>query len=84
MTTTATLQPGTTLTDETDRHGTALADEPRPVESSLLDLAPRTLADLVADGARPAPGSTLDSVMRRLFDPRDRDRLTVSAFASGL
>ncbi|WP_433078908.1 hypothetical protein ACQP1P_38675 [Dactylosporangium sp. CA-052675] len=52
----------------------------------LLDLAHVRLSTLLAE--EPAdPGtepSTLDSVMRRLFDPRERDVLTVSAFQSSL
>lgn len=47
----------------------------------LLDLAHLPLAELL-DQAE--PDSTLAAVMRRLFDPRDREQLTVSAFASSL
>lgn len=51
-----------------------------PADQELLDLARVRLADLTGD----EPPTTLDAVMRRLFDPRDRERLTVSAFASSL
>lgn len=53
---------------------------PAPAESGaeLLALAGARLAELV-DGP-----ATLDAVMRRLFDPRERDLLTVSAFSSAL
>jgi len=47
----------------------------------LLDLADRPLAELLDDLE---PGSPLEAVVRRLFDPRDRELLTVSAFASSL
>lgn len=59
--------------------------------------APETLAQIIEayhlDWPAPATiriapaaldDSTLAAVMRRLFDPRDREQLTVSAFASSL
>lgn len=47
----------------------------------LLSLAQVRLVDL----ADPTVVQTvLDSVMKRLFDPRERDLLTVSAFSSAL
>jgi FXSXX-COOH protein len=49
-------------------------------DASLLDLAGKRLADVEAE----ADASTLDAVLRRLFDPDERDRLTVSAFQSAL
>lgn len=54
--------------------------------ADLLDLAHVRLATLLAEepadpGAEP---TTLDSVMRRLFDPARRDVVTVSAFQSAL
>jgi len=55
-----------------------MGDESAP---ALLDLADRPLAELL-DQAE--PDTTLAAVMRRLFDPRDREQLTVSAFASSL
>jgi hypothetical protein len=70
-------------TATTDRHGPALVDTPQPPATGLLDLADLRLAAVLAESDS-AMLSTLDSVMRRLFDPRDRDRLTVSAFASSL
>lgn len=50
-------------------------------DAALLDLADRRLAALRADEQ---PNSTLDRVMRRLFDRDDRELLTVSAFGSAL
>lgn len=47
---------------------------------SLLDLAQARLAEV----ERKVADRTLDDVLRRLFDPRDRDRVTVSAFGSAL
>lgn len=49
-----------------------------PVESPLLDLAHVRLREMRADRR------TLDVIMRRLFDPRERELLTVSAFQSAL
>lgn len=46
----------------------------------LLDLAHVRIAHLLDT----APTTTLDAVMQRLFDPRNRELLTVSAFASAL
>jgi hypothetical protein len=51
-------------------------------DQELLDLAEVRLEALLADDAE--PDSPLDRIMRRLFDPRDREQLTVSAFASSL
>lgn len=59
------------------------ADVPPAIEHGLLDLAAIRLATLLAEPDT-ATTSTLDSVMKRLFDPRDREQLTVSAFASSL
>jgi hypothetical protein len=50
---------------------------PEPAEPTLLDLARRRLTDVADD-------STLNTVMKRLFDPRERDLSTVSAFQSAL
>ena len=48
----------------------------------LLDLADVRLGALLDE---PGDGdSTLDAVLRRLFDPRERDLLTVCAFSSSL
>jgi hypothetical protein len=55
-----------------------LADPP----VDLLDLAHRRLEEV--ERAVAAPNSTLDAVLQRLFDPRERDLLTVSAFSSAL
>nr|BFE55796.1 hypothetical protein GCM10020063_003220 [Dactylosporangium thailandense] len=60
--------------------GVAGGDE---VQSGLLDLAGVRLRTLITEPDAPT-ASTLDSVMRRLFDPRERDLLTVSAFQSAL
>jgi FXSXX-COOH protein len=49
-------------------------------DQQLLDLARARVAEVVERADEPA----LDSVMRRLFDPAERDRLTVSAFQSAL
>jgi len=46
----------------------------------LLDLAGKRIADLEAEAEEP----TLDAVLRRLFDPAERDLVTVSAFGSSL
>ncbi|HTJ36474.1 MAG TPA: hypothetical protein VL738_24920 [Dactylosporangium sp.] len=56
------------------------ADE---VQDGLLDLAHVRLQALLLEPDS-ATTSTLDSVMKRLFDPRERDLLTVSAFSSAL
>jgi len=53
------------------------------VQSGLLDLAEVRLHELLSDRDAVA-SSTLDGVMRRLFDPSDRERPTISAFASSL
>ena len=58
----------------------AAADE---VQDQLLDLSPVRLRALVLESDASST-STLDSVMKRLFDPRERDLLTVSAFSSAL
>jgi hypothetical protein len=50
---------------------------PDPV---LLDLAAKRLAEVEAE----ANASTLDDLLRRLFDPDERDLVTVSAFGSSL
>jgi hypothetical protein len=52
-----------------------------PDDPQLLDLADVRLRTLLAD---PDSDATLDAIMRRLFDPRDRDLITVSAFGSAL
>lgn len=61
--------------------------------SDLLKLADRSFADLLdlaqVRVARTAPADastayTLDAVMKRLFDPQERDLVTVSAFGSAL
>lgn len=49
-------------------------------EKTLLDLAAERLAQVQAEAAT----STLDAIMRRLFDPHERDLVTVSAFGSAL
>lgn len=49
-------------------------------EKTLLDLAAERLAEVQAE----ANASTLDAIMQRLFDPRERDLVTVSAFGSAL
>jgi hypothetical protein len=54
-----------------------------PEELTLTDLAAVRLRVLLAEDAD-APNATLDAIMRRLFDPDDRDLLAVSAFASAL
>lgn len=51
-----------------------------PVDTELLDLARVRLAELLDA----PPGTRLDAVLRRLFDPRERDLLTVCAFSSSL
>lgn len=52
------------------------------VEAQLLDLAHKRLEALFNPDSETV--SALDSVMKRLFDPRERDLLTVSAFSSAL
>lgn len=54
---------------------------PQPAEVELLDLAQVRLAELLDPDC---DLSTLDAVLRRLFDPRERDLLTVCAFSSAL
>lgn len=56
----------------------ALADP--PVDTALLALAHKRLEEV----DRTVDGGQLDAVLRRLFDPRERDLLTVSAFSSAL
>lgn len=51
-----------------------------PVNADLLDLAHVRLAELLDA----PPDTRLDAVLRRLFDPRERDPLTVCAFSSSL
>lgn len=53
-----------------------------PPEATLLDLAHQRLEEL--ERAVSAPDSTLDAILRRLFDPDERDLVTVSAFSSAL
>jgi hypothetical protein len=48
---------------------------------NLLDLAHVRLADLTDPAV---VRTTLDAVMKRLFDPAEREHLTVSAFSSAL
>ncbi|MER7280390.1 FxSxx-COOH cyclophane-containing RiPP peptide [Dactylosporangium sp. NPDC000244] len=50
------------------------------MESPLLDLAHTRLNALRAGDEE----TVLDTVMRRLFDPRKRNTVTVSAFQSAL
>lgn len=52
----------------------------------LLNLAETRLADLVhrSEDGTDQPNTTLAAVMKRLFDPRGRDLVTVSAFGSAL
>jgi hypothetical protein len=52
-------------------------------QDGLLDLASVRLRTLLSESDS-APNTTLDSVMKRLFDPRERDLVTVSAFGSSL
>jgi hypothetical protein len=52
-----------------------------PDDPQLLDLADVRLRTLLTD---PNPDTALDAIMRRLFDPRERDLITVSAFGSAL
>jgi len=52
----------------------------RPAEPDLADLAHRRLAELVDD----EPPTTLDAVMRSLFNRDHRELLTYSAFGSAL
>jgi hypothetical protein len=71
--------------DERGREGCATCSRPpdhhpAPVEAPLLDLAHVRLAELLDA----PPSSTLDATMLRLFDPRERDLLTVCAFSSAL
>ena len=56
------------------------AQEPH---EGLLELAPVRLTALLSE-TDSAATTTLDSVLRRLFDPRERELLTVSAFNSSL
>jgi hypothetical protein len=56
------------------------ADE---VQDGLLDLANVRLQTLLFEPDWETT-STLDSVMKRLFDPRERDLRTGSAFSSAL
>ncbi|MEV6929907.1 hypothetical protein AB0M46_36240 [Dactylosporangium sp. NPDC051485] len=53
------------------------------VQDELLELATVRLQALMTEPDS-ATSSTLDSVMRRLFNPKERDLLTVSAFSSAL
>jgi hypothetical protein len=64
-----------------DKAGAIAMDD--EVQGGLLDLAAVRLQALVSEPDSAAT-STLDSVMKRLFDPRERDLLTVSAFQSAL
>lgn len=48
--------------------------------TDLLGLAKVPLEDLLAEDAPPV----LEEIVRRLCDPDERDRLTVSAFGSAL
>ncbi|WP_344613333.1 hypothetical protein [Dactylosporangium salmoneum] len=54
------------------------------VDNPLLDLAQVRLDQMLAEPAPGTPPTTLDSVIRRLFDPDERDLVTVSAFSSSL
>lgn len=54
-----------------------------PVESGLLDLAHARLSVLLFEPDSETT-SMLDDVMRRLFDPQEREHLTISAFSSAL
>jgi hypothetical protein len=53
-----------------------------PPPDTLLDLAQLRLEALLEPDAETA--STLDAVMQRLFDPDEREHLTISAFSSAL
>lgn len=48
----------------------------------LLELRDLRLADLLE--TQPGDDSTLDDLMRRIFDPERREYVTVSAFGSVL
>lgn len=52
-----------------------------PPEATLLDLAHKRLEALLEPDSETT--STLDAVMQRLFDPEERDLLTVSAVQLG-
>ncbi|MEU7867646.1 hypothetical protein [Dactylosporangium sp. NPDC049140] len=56
---------------------------PASIQAPLLDLASAPLATLLSEPEGPER-TTLNVVMKRLFDPRERDLLTVSAFGSAL
>jgi hypothetical protein len=72
--------------DENGNEGCATCGRTRgahPVaDGGLLDLAHQRLEEV--ERAVREPDSTLDAVLRRLFDPAERDLLTVSAFSSAL
>ncbi|MGI5245090.1 hypothetical protein [Dactylosporangium sp. CA-139066] len=53
------------------------------IQDGMLDLAYVRLDTPLVD-PDPETMSMLDSVMRRLFDPAERELLTVSAFSSAL
>lgn len=59
-----------------------VAHPPVAPPATLLDLAHQRLEEV--ERAVSAPDSTLDAILRRLFDPNERDLLTVSAFSSAL
>lgn len=56
---------------------------PESTEATLLDLADARLKRILTD-SDDSTDTTLDAVMQRLFDPRERDLVTVSAFGSSL
>ena len=64
-------------------HNSDVAVAPAGVQDELLDLTPVALHELLSNRDTAATQG-LDVVMRRVFDPRDRDKLTVSAFGSAL
>jgi hypothetical protein len=65
-------------------HVSDVADPAADVTDGLRELASVRLQDLLVKKKDAAPTSTLDGVIRRLFDPGDREKVTVSAFGSSL
>lgn len=66
-----------------DLADTPLAEVADQVPADLIDLAKVRLRTLLSDSDT-TPNTTLAAVMKRLFDPRERDLVTVSAFGSAL
>ncbi|WP_426505189.1 hypothetical protein ACPPVO_46450 [Dactylosporangium sp. McL0621] len=56
---------------------------PDNVQDGLLDLAEVRLQTLLSESGDSAT-TTLDNVMKRLFNPEEHDRLPISAFGSAL